>query len=190
MSKLLNAILCPKCQTVYAIGEGHVCKASTEKRTTVLTEAKDEHDEFWGKIEEEVQKVALLKDPTFRLRGTWKELIRVDEDGFKLCKVDVHWIRHNLNANFGHGGHGFVYEFIPLDEIWASGTHSLCVCLDLGSKEGDPVSEAYLESTFLHEIVEFKEMRDNKLTYWEAHQIALQAEIEAGLLKDPYKEND
>ena len=157
------------------------------EETTDLTKANDTHTEFWREIEKDVQARALLKDPTFRLNGPWKKLIRVDEEGFKIFKVDVFWVRRNLNVTFGHGGHGFVYEFIPLDEIWSSSIHSLCICTNV--EEGQPVSDEFFDSCTLHEITEFKEMKAG-LEYWEAHQISLQAELDAGFLKDPYAENE
>lgn len=151
-----------------------------------LTLANDISDPAWRELECKVQARALNKSSTFKLEGTWKSKYVV-QDGFDVFVVNSEWVKNNLNATFGHGGHGYVYEFIPLNEIWVSAAHNECLCINV--KPFQPVSNLFLESTILHEIVEFKAMRDGK-EYWEAHQIALQAELDAGLLEDPYKEID
>jgi hypothetical protein len=144
----------------------------------------------WNALEKEVQHHGLMKDAAFRLEGPWKTFVR-EQDGLRVFAVDGTWIRNNLSVIFGHGGHGFAHEFIPFDEIWI-GTHhyggslfNSCSC-DI-SYPNQPVSQAYFDSTALHEIVERKEM-ERDIEYWPAHQTALEAERVAGYLPDPYSD--
>lgn len=144
----------------------------------------------WSVLEKEIQDHGSMKDPDFRLEGAWKKFVR-EQEGLRVFAVDGNWIRNNLSVAFGHGGHGFVHEYIPRDEIWISTHHyagslfSSCSC-DI-SYPGQPVSQAYFDSTALHEIVERKEM-ESGLDYWSAHQIALEAERTLGYLSDPYQD--
>lgn len=149
---------------------------------------KDMRDKLWGKLEVEIQRRGGAKQKWFVLSGVWKRFIR-EQDGFKVYAVDGAWVRNNLSVIFGHGGHGLVHEFIPLNEIWTATYHfhesrfSWCGCKV--RKHNQKGSKAYFDSTVLHEIAEFKEMKKG-LKYWKAHQLANEAEIKAAFLKDPY----
>jgi hypothetical protein len=153
---------------------------------SVMKIPKDKRDKFWAKLECKIQKTALKKDKKLRLKGYWKKFTR-KEEGLKVYTVDGEWVRNNLSVIFGHGGHGYVHEFIPNDEIWISSTHfEDCGCDNLKNKN-QQVSQAYFDSTTIHEILEFKKMKKGA-NYWKAHQIALQKEREVGLLENPFKE--
>lgn len=146
----------------------------------------------WSDIEDDVQARAYNKDSTFRLSGSWKRFIKrvVIDDifTFNVYAVDGDWIRNNLSVIFGHGGHGLVHEFIPIDEIWIADRHpDTCECK--GIADDREVSARYFHSTQVHEITEFLCMRTTKAGYWEAHQVALQREILLGYLKDPFTES-
>jgi len=149
---------------------------------------KDNRRLSWSELELNIQRRAFKKDKNFSLQGKWKKYVR-DQKGFEIYAVDGKWVRNNLCGYFGHGGHGFVHEFIPLREIWIS-THHYCEG-NLRSEEcgcttrykNQRVSREYFDSTAIHEIEEFMKMMAGK-RYWQAHQIALQKEREAGLLKD------
>jgi len=153
----------------------------------------DIRDRLWAELELNIQRRVDKKDRTFLLRGRWKKYKRA-QDGFNVYAVDGSWIRNNLCCYFGHGGHGLVHEFIPLEEIWVSTKHYLegdqdserCNCE--GRFGNQMVSKSYFDSTVIHEIEEFKEMRKGK-RYWQAHQIALQKEIKSGLLKNIFSDN-
>lgn len=142
----------------------------------------------WGELEKEIQNHDSMKDAAFRLEGPWKTFVR-EQEGLRVFKVDGSWVRNNLSVVFGHGGHGFVHEFIPLDEIWVSANHyggsvfNSCGC-DISYPE-QPVSQAFFDSTALHEITERKEM-ERGVEYWPAHQTALEAERRVGYLPNPY----
>lgn len=149
---------------------------------------RDDRSLSWREFEHDIQIHATGKDQTFRLDGPWKQFVR-EQDGFRVYRVDGEWIRNNLSVIFGHGGHGFVHEFIPLDEIWVSTHHYVgtefneCGC-DL-SYPNQPVSPAYFDSTVLHEITERIEM-EKGVEFWIAHHRALDAERKAKYLPDPF----
>lgn len=153
---------------------------------------KDPRNETWGKIEKEVQSIAHRKDRSFVLSGRWKKFVR-KQGGYKVYKVDGSWVRHNLSFYFGHGGHGFVHEFIPLNEIWVSSYHpyegrsAIVNCVCKLHRKGQKMSDNYFNSTVLHEITEHNEMKKGKI-FWVAHNIALETERKAGILKDPYSD--
>lgn len=151
---------------------------------------KDPRDKLWARLEANIQTRAAKKDQRFKLSGPWKKFVR-RQSGFKIYAVDGTWVRSNLSVTFGHGGHGLVHEFIPLDEIWVSTRHyrenkwSSCDCR--GVKDGQRVSKNWLESCVLHEIEEFRAMAKSS-SYWPAHSRALQKEKEWGLIKDPFSD--
>ena len=111
--------------------------------------------------------------------------------GFKIYAVDGEWIRHNLGVRckdkgFEHAGHGYVHEFIPLDEIWVSTHHyEGCPCKNI--RPDRKTSKKYFESTIIHEIIEFKAM-ELGASYRAAHKVAQLGEDIFGILKDPYTE--
>lgn len=145
----------------------------------------DDRDKLWATLEAKIQNRAKKKDSEFVLVGKWKKFLR-EQDGFKIFEVDGEWVRNNLSVIFEHGGHGYVFEFISLSEIWVETHHPKdCGCKDV--REDRKISQQYSDSVVIHEITEFKEM-EKGLNYWEAHQIAQKKELDAGLLKDPYTE--
>ena len=146
----------------------------------------DKRKDSLASIEKEVQNTNSKKDKNFRLTGWWQKYIRL-EDGFAIYEVDGNWIRNNLSIMFGYGGHGFVHEFIPNQEIWVEKNYPETIN---GLVEGQQMSQKFFDSIVIHEITEFKEMKKGTC-YWKAHQIALKKEKEIQLLKNPYiKESD
>ena len=150
----------------------------------------DTRNTLWRELEVEIQSRAKKKDHSFRLTGSWKKFLR-KESSYKIYVVNGKWIRNNLCAYFTHGGHGFVHEFIPLDEIWiethhpSEGINEMTLCPCKVKKKGQNVSKNFFESTILHEITEYELMKKG-INYWVAHHAALQKEREVGLIKDPY----
>lgn len=151
---------------------------------------KNKRNKIWADFEADIQSRAPQKDKKFILSGKWKKFIRM-QDGFKVCAVDGTWIRNNISIMFGHGGHGYVHEFIPLNEIWIATHHfrdnpkDTCGCKNVSDNK--IVSQNFFDSTTLHEITEFRQMEKGK-PFKVAHQIALKKEVESGLLLDPYTE--
>jgi len=152
----------------------------------------DKRNILWKHFEKRIQSDSHKKDRGFVLKGRWKRFIR-NEQGYKIFSVDGNWIRNNLCVYFGHGGHGLVHEFIPLDEIWITSHHynesnsSLFNCPCTTLKKRQKVSKNYFESTAIHEIAECEEMKKGK-PYWKSHQIALAKERQAGLLSNPFND--
>ncbi|MBN2127305.1 MAG: hypothetical protein JW703_02835 [Candidatus Diapherotrites archaeon] len=153
---------------------------------------KDKRDKLWSKLEYEIQLRGNKKDKSFKLSGKWKKFIR-NQAGFKIYSVNGNWIRSNLCIYFDHGGHGLVYEFIPMNELWIcshhydEGKNDFLKCKCKVKKKGIKVSKNYFDSTVIHEITEFNLMKKGK-NYWTAHNAALQKEIEIGLISDPYSD--
>ena len=145
---------------------------------------KDKRKFTWSELEKEIQQRSACKDPSFRLIGPWKKFLRV-QDGYSVYEVDNEWINNNISIQFGHGGHGCVHEFIPMDEIWVSKCHLSCECKNAYS--GSPMSPKFRDSTILHEIKENKEMKKGE-DFWVAHNMALEEEIKAALITTPYTE--
>jgi hypothetical protein len=152
---------------------------------------KDRRNKFWVRLEREIEIRAKHKDKNFKLKGKWKRFVR-KQSGYSVYAVDGTWIRNNLSAYFGHGGHGLVHEFIPMDEIWISTHHykegeydkiSACGCTV--DEDNQPTSKNYFDSTTLHEITECNEMKKGK-GFWTAHNLALQAERKSKLLRSPH----
>ncbi len=146
---------------------------------------KDQRNKLWSEIEDDVAKRAPKKDRKFKLEGKWKKFLR-SQEGFRVYLVDGEWVRTNLSIIFGHGGHGFVHEFIPHNEIWVDNHHPVtCDCKNV--RKDRKMSVPYTNSTILHEITEYNKMKKG-MKYWPAHNIALEAERKAGILEDPYSE--
>lgn len=150
---------------------------------------------FWMDLEDEIQKRAPRKDPNFSVTEpscrSWKKFVK-EEDGFKIFAVNGEKVRNNLSVMFGHGGHGYVHEFIPLNELWIDTHHYTCLggcgCDNL-KRKNQRVSPEYFESTVIHEKNEFWAMARGK-NFYQADQIARQEEARAGLLPDPDSEID
>ncbi|NCC71220.1 hypothetical protein EOM09_06570 [bacterium] len=152
----------------------------------------DKRDKLWSKIEADVANRFNNKDQKFKLTGKWKKFIRM-QSGLKIYAVNGFWVRNNLSIIFGHGGHGYVHEFIPKDEIWIATHHYYdnewrrCGCDNV--KKNQIVSKNYFDSTTIHEITEFYEMKKGR-SFWDAHNIALKQEEKIKLLADPFSEID
>ncbi len=137
-------------------------------------------------MEEEIQRRAKKKDTGFILSGRWKKFVR-KQNGFSIYAVNGEWIRNNLSIFFGHGGHGLVHEFIPLDEIWMSTRHYKGCGCNNKKTDGQKISQEFFDSSVVHEITEFRAMERGK-SFLEAHERALYKEMKLGLLPDPYTE--
>jgi hypothetical protein len=79
------------------------------------------------------------------------------KDRLKIYLVDGNFVRKE-HIEFTMGGHGYVYDYIPKDEIW--------IDENLKQKPDD------LAATIKHEIFEVRKMRDEGLSYDEAHELA------------------
>jgi hypothetical protein len=132
---------------------------------------------FCEDLEKDIQKRADYKDFRFRPKGKWKVFVRTYK-GLKVYAVVGEWVRNNLSILMGHGGHGFVHEFIPMNEIWVDIEHYQNKLYDCGcNRKSGKVSEQYFNEVVRHEYAEWEEMAKGK-PFWKAHQIALKKEKE------------
>jgi hypothetical protein len=145
-------------------------------------------EQFWRDLEKDVASRATKKDPKFKLDGKWKKFVR-NQSGYKVFAVDGEWVRSNLSVVFGHGGHGWVHEFIPKNEIWIATHHPKEGCDCKLDKKGEAVSDEYFDSCTIHEITEINKMKKG-MPYYKAHEIALKKEEEIALLPDPYDDRE
>lgn len=74
-----------------------------------------------------------------------------------VYSVDGSYIRSNMDVDFVLGGHGYIYSYIPKDEIW----------VEKRSKEGIDCA-----MILVHEIVERQAMMLGKEEYEKAHEVA------------------
>jgi hypothetical protein len=100
-------------------------------------------------------------------------------DGTKVYIVDGAEIRNIFDVKFYGGGHGYVYDFIPKDEIWVEDMK-------------DPADTKFFKD---HEVEEYKDMKYEHKSYDEAHEKASKYEAEMrkkeGYSKDnTYKKED
>lgn len=127
---------------------------------------------FCEKLEKDIQRRARRKDSDFILTGKWKKLF-CKQDEFSVYAVDGEWVRNNLSVIFGHGGHAYVHEFIPHNEIWVSTQHYHneqydCGCpVELKGK----IALDFFREVLSHEITEYKEMAKGR-PFWHAHKKA------------------
>ena len=80
-------------------------------------------------------------------------------------------VRNKIAVDFTMGGHGYVYEFVPKDEVWID----------------DRMSPFDIGCTIIHELIERLIMMRDGLEYSEAHEIATNFEYK--LRDDHLKEN-
>jgi|SRR3989339_782826 len=139
-----------------------------------------------SQLERKIQLRAQKKDPDFKLEGEWKKFVR-EVNGVRIYQIDSEWMRTNLLGSWNHGGHGYVCEFIPINEIWIGNIHpDNCPCKGVNDKR--EISPRYFESCAIHEARE-RELMSRGMVYWKAHQIATELEKQIGLLPDGYSEN-
>jgi hypothetical protein len=98
------------------------------------------------------------------MTGSQKKLAGTLHDKTRVLLVDGAWVRNNVHGavDFVEGGHGYVYKFIPKNEIWVE---------DIGAEDSDDV-----QMNMSHEIIEYALMKYGKLDYDHAHELAASAE--------------
>jgi len=91
-------------------------------------------------------------------------------NGIKTYIVDGDFIRSNINVDYVEGGHGYVYDYVPKDEIWV--------------EEMEDRKEMWFN--FQHELYERALMKaDPKLDYSDAHDKAVARETKQRHKLDP-----
>jgi hypothetical protein len=91
-----------------------------------------------------------------------KRLWKVLSDGTKVFIVNGKQVRTVYKVDYTEGGHGYVYGFIPKDEIWID----------------DDVIAAERPYILLHERTEREKMKDHGWLYNRAHAFAAEKEWE------------
>ena len=79
--------------------------------------------------------------------------------------VDGNMIRSLYKTDYTEGGHGYVYQWCPKDEIW----------IEEDTQRGE------IPFLVAHEYLELRLMRDEKLEYDEAHEICSKVEFKLRL---------
>lgn len=89
-----------------------------------------------------------------------KKLIGQFKD-YEIFLVNGTVIRNQIDPDFLGGGNGSRYKFIPINEIWIE----------------DNTAEADLIPYIVHEITEAYEMKNDQLSYQDAHELATELEM-------------
>ena len=134
----------------------------------------------WAELERDIAERTSKRDSGFRLEGPWRRYLR-QQGGFTCYVVDAEWVYNNLTVQFGHGGHGYVHECIPLDEIWVAKEHTgECAYENEDSAAhsvGAPITQRERDCIIVHEICECLAMQRG-YDFWTAHNIAVRKEEE------------
>ena len=89
-------------------------------------------------------------------KDIYVKLYRTLFDGIKVWLVNGEEVRNHSKVDFVEGGHDYVYDFIPDGEIWLE----------------DGLNAEELPYILYHELVERKLMKEQKMDYDDAHEIA------------------
>lgn len=100
-----------------------------------------------------------------------KEYCKIKED-MVVWLVDGKEVRNEYKTDFMEGGNGYVYKWVPNDEIWI--------------EEG--INEHEIPFIILHEFVEKTFMKKDKMNYDNAHDIA--SKVEWSKRPDNFKKKD
>lgn len=95
-----------------------------------------------------------------RIASSWKQFFNRLWDGTQIYIVDGNFIRSKLFVDFVLGGHGYIYHFIPKNEIWIERT----------------ISQHDMKNNLIHEIIEYIFMRYLAYSYNRAHDITANIE--------------
>jgi len=90
----------------------------------------------------------------------YKKLYKTLENKIEVWIVDGEKVRNLYDENYIEGGHGYVYNYVPKDEIW----------LDSGLLDDE------LIPVLVHEYIEMKLMKEKHMQYPKAHIFATKAE--------------
>jgi hypothetical protein len=118
-----------------------------EKREREAMDLSEHHEENTGKLPKEI----------------YVKLDKTLSDGTKVWLVNGEEVRNHSKVDFIEGGHGYVYDFVPDDEIWL--------------ENGIDTDE--IPFILYHELTERTLMKDKGMSYDKAHKIASDKEYEA-----------
>ena len=89
-----------------------------------------------------------------------KKLKKYCVNGIKVWLINGKLVRDNFYIHFTEGGHNYVYKFVPLNEIWID----------------DSLNPNEYGHVLFHEAIERNLMKYNKMTYHQAHDVAIKYE--------------
>ena len=105
-----------------------------------------------------------------RISNEFTKETRKHDENIIVYIVDGDWVRTNINCDYVEGGHGYVYDYVPKDEIWVE----------------DMVDKKEMWFNFQHELYERALMKaDPKLDYGDAHDKAVERETKQRHKLDP-----
>jgi nucleoside-diphosphate-sugar epimerase len=90
----------------------------------------------------------------------WKKTVAETSEGIKVVEVDGNYVRDNVYVDWVLGGHHYVYDWIPEDEVWIENTSS-------------PHDR---KCNLFHELVERHLMKEHGWDYESAHSVAANKE--------------
>jgi hypothetical protein len=138
----------------------------------------DDRTLSWAELERWIAERASKRDPDYRPAGNWRTFLR-KEGEFSVYTVNAEWVYNNLTVQFGHGGHGYVHECIPLDEIWVAKCHTGDCAYQEEEREahriGKEIDAHERDCIIVHEIAECLTMQRGD-SFWVAHNKAMEVE--------------
>ena len=100
------------------------------------------------------KEIQLKKYPNKLMKSIHKKLLReYSNRHIKIWIVSGEEVRDLFFIDFTEGGHGYVYNFIPKDEVWID----------------DDLEKSEIKFVLLHELHERRLMKDKKMDYNTAH---------------------
>jgi len=112
-----------------------------------------------SKTIEQILKTSLVETNIEKCES-WKTPFAELLDGTKIYIVDGTYIRNHFYIDFVLGGHGYVYDFIPKNEIWVE-------------QVKNNIDERH---NLTHEIIEYLLMKHTDQDYENAHEFSAKAE--------------
>jgi hypothetical protein len=91
-----------------------------------------------------------------------KRLNQYCKGGIDVWLVDGKKVRDKFYVNFTEGGHGYIYSFIPKNEVWID----------------DDLQEAEIPHVLIHELHERELMKNKGMSYNKAHEESLELELD------------
>ncbi len=101
-----------------------------------------------------MEKIKLKEYPEKLLNAVHRQLLKEYSKNVKVWVVNGEEVRGLFFVDFTEGGHGYVYEFIPKDEVWID----------------DDIDKEEVKLVLLHELHERRLMAKGKIDYETAHE--------------------
>lgn len=112
------------------------------------------------KLREKIEKNPEKTDEKGHEKIYKKEYCKIKDADVTVWLIDAEVARDKYKSDFMEGGHGYVYKWIPNDEIWIE----------------DGLKDKEIPFILIHEFVERTLMKEKKMKYDDAHNIAARVE--------------